>query len=132
MVSTWEMGGHLDTIEPVGVRRRRRHSAEFKAKVLAACRQPGASRAGVALAHSINANLLRKWLAQAERGQQGTEPPKRIVAPSESFVALPLTRQPREGAPIRIEVRRGALAVSVQWPSSAIAECAIWLRELLK
>ena len=123
----------MDTIESMGVRRRRRHSAEFKAKVLAACRQPGASRAGVALAHSINANLLRKWLAQAEKGQPRTlEPSKRVIAPSESFVALPLARQVREGPPIRIEVHRGSLAVSVQWPSSAISECAIWLRELLK
>ena len=28
-----------------------------------------------------------------------------------------------------IEVRRGSLAVSVQWPSSAMHECCIWLRE---
>jgi transposase-like protein len=34
-----------------GGRKRRRHSAEFKAKVVAACRQPGVSMAAVALAH---------------------------------------------------------------------------------
>jgi transposase len=41
---------------------RRVHEAEFKARVLAECRRPGASVAGVALAHGLNANLLRKWL----------------------------------------------------------------------
>jgi transposase len=40
---------------------RRRHSAELKAKVLAACDEPGASISGVALAHGLNTNLVRKW-----------------------------------------------------------------------
>ena len=35
---------------------RRRHDAEFKAKVLADCDEPGASISGVALAHGLNAN----------------------------------------------------------------------------
>ncbi|MBK6594232.1 MAG: transposase [Burkholderiales bacterium] len=42
---------------------RRTHSPEFKARVLAACSQPGASIAAVALAHGINANVVHKWLA---------------------------------------------------------------------
>ena len=42
---------------------RRTHSPEFKARVLAACRQNGASVAGVALAHGINPNVVHKWLA---------------------------------------------------------------------
>lgn len=42
---------------------RRTHSPEFKASVLAACRQPGASIAAVALAHGLNANVVHKWLA---------------------------------------------------------------------
>ena len=40
---------------------RRQHSAELKAKVLAACEEPGASISAVALAHGLNANLVRKW-----------------------------------------------------------------------
>jgi transposase-like protein len=42
-------------------RRRRRHSDELKAKVAAACGEPGASISAVALAHGLNANLVRKW-----------------------------------------------------------------------
>lgn len=41
---------------------RRVHGAEFKAQVLTECGRPGASVAAVALAHGLNANLLRKWL----------------------------------------------------------------------
>ena len=37
------------------------HSAELKAKVLAGCEEPGASISAVALAHGLNANLVRKW-----------------------------------------------------------------------
>lgn len=42
---------------------RRRHDAEFKAKVLAECDEPGASISGVALANGLNANLVRQWRA---------------------------------------------------------------------
>ena len=42
---------------------RRVHSAEFKTQVLAECRQPGASVAAVAIAHGLNPNIVRKWLA---------------------------------------------------------------------
>ena len=40
---------------------RRRHSAELKDKVLAACEEPGASVAAVAQVHGLNANLVHKW-----------------------------------------------------------------------
>ena len=33
---------------------------------------------------------------------------------------------------IRIELRRGALAVNVTWPLAASAQCARWLGGLLK
>ena len=42
---------------------RRTHSPEFKAQVLVACQQPGASIAAVALAHGLNSNVVHKWLA---------------------------------------------------------------------
>jgi len=41
---------------------RRRHSREFKAEVLRACREPGASVAAIALARGVNANLVHRWL----------------------------------------------------------------------
>jgi transposase-like protein len=50
-----------------GRSRRRRHSAEFKAKMVAACKQPGISIASVALPHGLNANLLRRWIVEHDR-----------------------------------------------------------------
>ena len=50
--------------------KRRHHSPEFKQQVVAESNRRGASVAGVALAHGINANQLHKWrraLLQAEQ-----------------------------------------------------------------
>jgi transposase len=33
---------------------------------------------------------------------------------------------------IRIQLRRGATAMTIAWPRSAAAECAGWLREPLR
>jgi transposase len=116
-----------------GRRRRRTHSAAFKAEAVAACRQPGMSIAATAMVRGINANLLRRWVVEAERAEEMTRSAvKALPAPSEAFVALPMPTKTAEKAAIRIEVRRGTLTVSVHWPSSAMHECAIWLREVLK
>lgn len=51
-------------VDLMGRRRRRRHTAEFKAAVIEECLKPGVSIAAVALAHSLNANMLRKWVIE--------------------------------------------------------------------
>ena len=63
---------------------RRRHDAQIKAKVLAACNEPGASISAVALAHGLNANLVRKW--RHGRGLKGTG----ISTPSPVAAATPV------------------------------------------
>ena len=120
--------------EGAGRRRRRRHSEQFKAEAIEACRKPNASIAAAALERSINANLLRRWVIEAERAEAGPllSVKPAVVAPADSFVALPLSTQRSDDTPIKIKVRRGALTVSVLWPRSAMHECGIWLREVLK
>ncbi|WP_256663469.1 MULTISPECIES: transposase [unclassified Pseudomonas] len=41
---------------------RRSYSKSFKAEVIQECAQPGASIASIALSHSLNANLVHKWI----------------------------------------------------------------------
>ncbi|MFJ2458055.1 transposase [Pseudomonas helleri] len=41
---------------------RRSYSRSFKAQVIQECAQPGTSIASVALSHSLNANLVHKWI----------------------------------------------------------------------
>ena len=118
-----------------GRRRRRTHSDEFKADAVAACMQPGISMAAVAMSREINANLLRRWVREAEVQSQAVavdlSPASRPVPPKPGFVPQPM---PASAAPqnICIELRRGALSITVTWPSSSAAECANWMRELLR
>ncbi len=106
---------------------RRRHDDDLKQRVLAQCCEPGASVAQVALAHGLNANLVHKWRRVAA-------PVQRLAAPAreELFVPVAVARDAAPDTPIRIELRRGALAVSVSWPLGAAEHCAAWLRELLR
>ena len=122
-----------------GRRHRRKHSAEFKAQVVAACRRPGVSIAAVALANGLNANLLRRWVVTEERAQRAngidtvSAPVARLEAPTRSFIPLPLEAPVvKSEQPISVELRRGATVVKVAWPLSAAADCAAWLRELLR
>ncbi|HBO9983978.1 MULTISPECIES: transposase [Pseudomonadota] len=49
-------------------RTRRAYSAQFKAELIAACRQPGASIAATAREHGMNANVLHRWLREHRLG----------------------------------------------------------------
>ena len=118
----------------MGRRRRRRHSAEFKAAVIRECMTPGISVAAVALAHGLNANMLRKWVIDEHGGTR--EPPvvaapERVRMPPAGFVPLALTAPPVDGD-IRIELHRSGTSVNIVWPAAAAAECAAWLRDWLR
>ncbi len=107
---------------------RRSYSDEFKAQVLAECAEPGASVAQVAMSHGINDNVVHRWRQLVREGRPLTAP-----APRSEF--LPITLAPAgtsSDAEIRIEIRRGATAIAVNWPASAAGECAAWLRDWLK
>ncbi len=43
------------------------YDAGAKRELVTRCLQPGVSVAGMALAHGVNANLLRKWITQRDR-----------------------------------------------------------------
>jgi len=83
---------------------RRKHSTELRSQVLGECAQPG---------DSVPAALTR------------------VNKSSGEFVALALSPQGAEvsSGDIRIELRRGATAMSIHWPVQCSAECAAWLRE---
>ncbi len=107
---------------------RRRYDAAMKAQVVAACDEPGASVAKVAMAHGINANVVHRWRQLAREGRPAP-------AKTGEFIALPLM-VPREAGPapadIRVELRRGPVTMTVTWPASAAADFAAWTRELLR
>ena len=96
--------------------------------------------ASVAMSLGINANLLRRWVRDAEvppgRKAEGNAPRALPGAEPESappsFVPVQLPAPVPPAGDIRIEVRRGATSVVVTWPAGLAGECASWLRELLR
>ena len=116
----------------MGRRRRRRHSDEFKAAVIQECMRPGVSMAAVALAHGLNATMLRKWVTASE----GKSTRSQAVAAAEAplpppFVPLALPAPAVEGE-IRIELQRAGTTVKIVWPASLAGDCAAWLRDWLR
>ena len=84
------------------------------------------------MAHGINANLARRWVVAAERRSGAQSAAIGSGVATTSFVPLTLAPSVPAPADIRIELRRGATAISVSWPCAAAPECAAWLRELLR
>ena len=134
---------------------RRVHSAEIKSKVLAECRQPGASVAAVALTHGLNASVVHKWrrgqglpgltadlatpaaAATAVRSHQAAAlqfVPLRMPTPGNPADSTAVSMQPAAPAQpadvIEVDLRRSASRVTVRWPATQAAHCTQWLREL--
>ena len=129
-------------VESPGRRTHRRHSAEFKAQVIRACWQPGVSIAAVALANGLNANMLRRWVVEAERvgamavrgqgalGVSATAGASGLLG----FVAVQMATPPAASAlpDIHIELTRGPTTIVMRWPAPLAGACATWLREMLR
>ena len=98
--------------------------------MVAACRPTGVSIAAVAMAHGVNANVVRRWVVEAEGRSVKLPAHSAGSAAATTFVPVSLPGAPP--ADIRIELRRGATAISVSWPCSAASQCAAWMRELLR
>ena len=114
---------------PANRRKRRFYSPELKNQVMQECRQSGASVAGVALSHGINANIVHRWLR--EHSQTA------LVPQSQAFVPVTLDEPAPGSAPqaapdIWIEVQRANATIVVKWPLQGSAACAAWLREWLR
>ena len=105
------------------------YSPEFKTQVLQECRQSGASVAGVALAHGINANIAHRWLR--EPTASALSPQSQAVVPVTLNDSVP-GPAPHAEPDIRVEVQRANCAIVVKWPLQGSAACAAWLRECLR
>ncbi len=72
---------------------RRVHSPEFKAQILGECQQPNASVAAVAVAHGLNPNVVRKWLAGLNLKRMGAAMPVSVPrTPALQFVPVELAK----------------------------------------
>ena len=101
--------------------RRRSYSREFKAQIVAACKQPGISVAAIARMHDMNDNMVHRWLREAEQSGADLGP---TVPPS---VNLPITPTPAfipvlpstsSQDCIHLELMRNDLTLRIDWPVS--------------
>ena len=115
---------------------RRLHDAQLKAEVLAACARPGASVAAVALQWGLNANLVHHWIRIAKTTSAiALAQEQNLAAARGEFIELQLPAPVAVAAPqpdVRIEFNRKGMVVTVAWPVGAAAECAVWMREVLR
>jgi transposase len=119
MVSTLQEVDTLETERGQGeaglVLRRKRdgrriYSASHKRAIVEQCLRPGVSVAGIALAHGINANLVRKWIVKHQRAVAAAAKCSSVALPA----LLPVTVQaelPRSAT--RTSARRGLIVVEL-------------------
>ena len=89
---------------------RRTYSREYKLEIVQECSRADVSVAGVALAHGINANLVRRWIVQHRSGRLRLMPamlPVTLSAPT----ALPPPMHPPAAGVIEIELTSARILV---------------------
>jgi len=129
----------MNTLDSLPVQpRRRRHSAAFKAQVIAASQQPGVSIAAIAREHNLNDNLIHKWLrqirmpnpmpSQARAGHPNIE----FVRPALPLIPVRVTESPVSKDVIHLELRQQDLALTIDWPAAQTITCIQFLQGLLR
>ena len=115
---------------PVAPVKRRHYSPEFKDRIVEACRQPDVSVARTALDNGLNANLVRRWIRDA----QG----RTVARPAFLPVPMPSPPSPAASSPatvdaaIRIEIAQPGRTLVVSWPVAHADPCLSLLRDLLR
>jgi len=94
------------------------------------------------MSHGLNANMVHGWrkfareldIAAARPAPSAAAVSARPAASMPQFVPVKLTHTTPApvSADIQIELRRGATAVKISWPVAVAADCAAWMRELLR
>ena len=108
-----ETGLEFEGNGPSGRGRYRKRSLAEKRAIVEACLKPGASVAGVFLAHGANANLVRKWIAKY-RAEEAGVPSVPLLAVSIAEAAVESVEAGNEGVPrgyIEIETKGARLRV---------------------
>ncbi|WP_460135033.1 IS66-like element accessory protein TnpA [Pseudomonas sp. S1_E04] len=106
---------------------RRSYSKSFKTQVIQECTHPGASIASVALSHSLNANLVHKWIRVQAQKSTALQP---------AFIPLPIQLAGANSqaalSNICVEIQHPRGTIKVNWPTESAAACATFLRDLLR
>ncbi|MDM3872683.1 transposase [Porticoccus sp. W117] len=113
-------GTSLSFPASTNTKRRRRFTPEFRAKVVALCKQPDASVAAIARQHGLNANLVHKWIRGAGKSSSTAS------SPSTDFLPIPVSAPLTADQCVRIEINN----LSIHWPIAHIHQAVPWLKAL--
>ncbi len=112
--------------------RRRRFSREFKAQIVAQCLEPGASVSRISLDNGLNANMVRRWMSEAQRADKTPAPPAFVPVNRPAATSVKANQSvSNKRSTIRIEIPRAGSVVVVEWPAEQAHQCAALLRDLL-
>ena len=78
---------------------RRTYPLEYKRDLVRQCREPGVSVSALALAHGINANLVRKWIRQQRALPAASAMPQAILLPVTTNASVKPAADARAGSP---------------------------------
>ena len=95
-------------------RTRRTYAPQFKAELIAACQQPGASIAATAREHGMNANVLHRWLKEHRLGQH------QIACDTASAVACDIAAHCDDAAAVPVTNAQPVSAPAVRPHASAV------------
>jgi len=103
-------------------------TAEFKSRLIEQAAQPGASMAGIAVAHGVNPGLLRRWIRESNN-----------TSANSGFIPVMLqnprqTLQTLESRPqcIEVNINRHDLRIAFKLDASHIAQLGQVLHEVLR
>jgi len=139
---------------PAAAPKRGRYPLDLKARLVAACNEPGASVAAIALAHGLNANMLYRWVREQRQKQSSATSvnsthsshtatgfvqlaaalPTAAAGPS-SNCAPSAARAAALGTPaaqhLQLHFSRGDLQISLNLPAHQHTQCAALLKLVL-
>ena len=105
--------------------KRRKHSPEFRVRVVKECEESGKSVAQIARQYQLNANLIHKWRRDLQQSSSTC---------SNDFIALPLipapANPPSGESTIKVELSSGLGSIVLHWPVSEAHQLANWLSQL--
>ena len=113
---------------PKLIKRRRRHTPEFKQRVVAECRQPNTSIAEVAMRHGLNLNLVHTWRRTLGAGSPGDF--VRLPLPATQLDTSESVTPQSPAVTIRLTAPHGS--ITVEWPLREIDRSVTWLKALMQ
>jgi len=104
-------------------------TAEFKSQLVTLALEPDASVSGVAIAHGVNPNLLRRWIKESKLRHT---PPAFVPVQLKNSPQRPVHAPAAHGQRIEVHMDRGELRIAFKVDSSQIVELGHMLHEVLR